>query len=254
MNANLVHSFDIETSRCAMEQNPALFTKSNRVTRFPSWMLRYFIGANYVLDQFHRVGRPLSVLEVGIDCGQMLHYMRIALREHGLEFRDVISSWTGVDLDITKCADAEYDDLLRMNIEDETPSVSYDVCILLHIIEHLRKPEAAMTNLARCVRPEVGYIIGVPCHLDAVIPMRERHLRAHTNRNGHVSAISRARVHRIAAENEMDIVDERNAFLIRASGMWLEDYAAWQSLNSSLGRLLTGMPGEYYCHAVKAAA
>ena len=77
--------------------------------------------------------------------------------------------WDGLDC----CAPAErlqrvgYDRLIQVDLEDRSASAgqrseAYDVVVLLHVIEHLFDPLAALRDIARWVKPGGLIIAGTP--------------------------------------------------------------------------------------------
>ncbi len=44
--------------------------------RYPIRLLRYWFGYQLLREEAERIGRPLDVLEVGVDVGQMLAFTR----------------------------------------------------------------------------------------------------------------------------------------------------------------------------------
>ena len=126
-----------------------------------------------------------------------------------------LRKWTAVDAVMLweKLRKAGYDDFFEANLEDpsfELP-VDYDVAVLLHILEHLFEPEAALQKVARQIRPGGALIGGFPVVPAIFARMRERKIRRTAAPMGHVSVFSPARVRRMAKDNglRLEFIERR---------------------------------------------
>jgi SAM-dependent methyltransferase len=95
----------------------------------------------------------------------MLQFIRSADGIDGLPRFD-ISKWTGVDININHPALARhgYDELREENIEtsDSWLCADYDAIVLLHVLEHLYAPEAALGKIIQRMRPGTVLMGGFP--------------------------------------------------------------------------------------------
>lgn len=217
---------------------------------YPSRMLRYFIPYAYMRTLSKPLGRALNVCEIGVGAGQMASYYESAMSFLGE--KPFIKEWVGVDI-ITDWPENDlYTDKQNIDLNKEDAPTGYDVYLLLHVIEHLTNPEEALDKLVKHFKPGATIIIGVPCHLHCAVAHRERtYEKIKTFEFGHVSALSRKRMVDWAEQAGLNMIFEDGAFMLRASGLFLEDSKAWQKFNLAFGRAFPGFPSEYYCCAQK---
>jgi SAM-dependent methyltransferase len=212
--------------------------------RYPIRLLRYWFGYHLLREEAVRRSKELDVAEIGVHTGQMLEFLRSAPAEVPLR------KWTAVDAVILmeKLRRAGYDDFLEANIESpsfELPA-DYDVAILLHILEHLFEPEAALQKVARRIRRGGALIGGFPVVPAIFARLRERKVRKTAAPMGHVSVFSPARVRRMAAASGLQIEFMSGAFFVRSKGSALENSALWARFNLLWGAIFPGWPGEVY--------
>ena len=126
----------------------------------------------------------------------MLEFVRSA------PLRLPLRRWTAIDavMLFERLRKAGYEDFFEANLENpsfELPS-DYDVAVLLHILEHLFEPEAAVQKVVRRIRPGGALIGGFPVVPALFADLRERKVREKAAPMGHVSVFSPARVRRMA--------------------------------------------------------
>ena len=211
--------------------------------RYPIRLLRYWFGYQLLREEAERVGRPLDVLEVGVDLGQMLAFTRSCPSAIG------IGSWTAVDavMRSERLAATGYTDFLEVNLDGPLAFPrQYDVAILLHVLEHLFEPERVFEQVVGAIRPGGVLIGGFPVVARLFERQRERQIRRTARPLGHVSVFSPERVRRMAAAAGLEVEFLSGAFLMRSRGSALENSAAWVRFNLAWGRLFPGWPGEIY--------
>jgi SAM-dependent methyltransferase len=212
--------------------------------RYPIRLLRYWFGYHLLREEAERRSEGLDVAEVGVHTGQMLEFVRSAPQQLPLR------KWTAIDAVVLfeKLRKAGYDDFFEANLENpsfELPS-EYDVAVLLHILEHLFEPEAALQKVARRIRPGGALIGGFPVVPALFAGLRERTVREKAAPMGHVSVFSPARVRRMATISGLQLEFASGAFLMRSKGSRLEDSALWARFNLLWGAIFPGWPGEIY--------
>jgi SAM-dependent methyltransferase len=212
--------------------------------RYPIRLLRYWFGYHLLREESERRSSALEVAEIGVHTGQMLEFLRSAPDPVPL------ARWTAVDavMLMEKLRKAGYDDFFEANLEDpafDLPT-DYDVAVLLHILEHLFEPEAALQKVARRIRPGGVLIGGFPVVPAAFARLRESKVRRTAAPMGHVSVFSPRRVRRMAKSCGLQLEFLSGAFLMRSKGSALENSALWARINLLWGAMFPGWPGEIY--------
>lgn len=248
-----------DINRAIVEQDPQFaLTARQRTRRYPARLLRYFVPFHWIGREAVRRGRPLRVCEIGIAWGAMPRFVRHGLKTRGIEFSDAIERWTGVDVKLLddQLAGLPYDELIEANLETDIEKIptDCDVCILLHVLEHLYEPDAAIRQLFSRFKPDTLIIAGFPCHPHFAVPIRDPYLKKYTKANGHVSAMSNPRFAKAARAAGCTIEEVRGGYFMRASGRFLEDQLWWQKFNVAWGRLFPSWPTESFIAARKQAA
>lgn len=220
--------------------------------RYPGRLLRYWFMHGLLQAESRRRG-PLAICEFGVDRGQMLHYARAAARlDNAGEPQDWLRCWDAVDvLPQTQALQAAgYQRQITLDLESDPllPDMTarYDVIILLHVLEHLHEPEAALARVLPALKPGGLLIGGMPVLPDVLVPWRERRLRRTARLHGHVSAFSPRRIRAWAQRFGLQEELCSGAFLLRCKKLWLEDHAWWTRLNLCFGALAPWWPGEIY--------
>jgi hypothetical protein len=138
--------------------------------RYSFRMLRYWYMAELLLAERKRLGRPLAVLEVGVDRGQMKAFI------DGIPSQDpgtpLYASWNAADVKPQQEAliAAGYAGCSTLNLDDASSlakfsaahTKKYDVVILLHVLEHLHHPERAVTFISATLQ-DGGIALGGRC-------------------------------------------------------------------------------------------
>ena len=147
-----------------------------------------------------------------------------------------------------KLKKAGYDDFHEANLEDPAFSLpaTYDSAILLHVLEHLFNPEAALKKIAAQIKPGGSLIGGFPVVPGFMAGIREKQIRQSAAPMGHVSVFSPDRVRRMAREAGLETEFLSGAFLVRSKGSALENSSLWMRANLFWGRMFPAWPGEIY--------
>jgi SAM-dependent methyltransferase len=223
-----------------------------RAIRFPFRLLRYWFGHELLADEAkRRVGTPLTVGEVGIDLGQMLAFSRDTLASQGRPA--TWAQWHGLDYSAPteQLKSVGYDRIIQIDIENraqmaQQPHGSYDVIILLHIVEHLFEPEQALREITTWLRPGGLIIGGGPGTPEFARSFWQRRLRRKARSLGHVSVISPDLLRRWAKSLGLETELLSGAFFMRKKGFALENMSWWLRANLAFGAMFPGWPGELY--------
>ncbi len=216
---------------------------------YPARLLRYWYMYHFLRLEAEHQGHALNVCEIGIDKGQMRAFVSAASALDP-STAPAISAWRGVDMKLQRqyLEPLEYTDLLEARLEhtDQYLAPAPDVIILLHILEHLMEPEAAVCTLSKQMKPGSIIIGGLPSLPHIFEASREEKIRKNPNDNGHVSAFSPQRMKMLAKQSGLELEFLTGAFFIRASGSWLEDQSWWTRFGLLFSRLFPAWPGETY--------
>ena len=228
-----------------------LFQYPGQKTRYPIRLLRYWF-AQSLLERLHRsLGRPLRVLEVGIG-GAVL---RLTMGTPAW-----IERWDGLDVNVSIPHRPLYSDLFEGDIEKPLSLPrDYDAIVLIHVLEHLFEPEAAMARLLDSVAPGGLLIGGSPTMPSWLARMYEPALRRKfrdvpVTEHRHLSVIDPRRIRRFACQQSLDVELMTGTFFFRSSGLFLENFAPWIRANLAWGAAFPSLGGEVYFSLRKKAA
>lgn len=105
------------------------------------------------------VGFDKAVLELGCSSGYMSDYMKNALgcRVYGVELDEVAASKAGEFCEKIIRADVE-----TLDFEEAFNGIRFDVVVMADILEHLKDPQALLSNIRRFVRDDGYILISIP--------------------------------------------------------------------------------------------
>jgi SAM-dependent methyltransferase len=192
----------------------------------------------------------IDVCEIGVDVGQMRSFLNAAVELGGDKVN--LAGWDAVDAlireDILK--PLGYKQFYQVDLESPEFSLNddkqYDVMILLHVLEHLFKPEELISKIIPHLKPGGVLIGGFPSTPERFAQAREDKIRASAGKFGHVSVFSPTRVREMAAANGLEVEMLTGAFFMRKKGFFLENYRWWMRFNLWFGATFPSWPGELY--------
>lgn len=239
-----VWNWDLAPLRGQARVKQLLDAKS--ATHYPIKMLRYWFVYHLIREQAARLGRPLRICEIGVDRGQMPCFVRDA------GFTD-IAAWDAVDYRLRpELAAAGYTRQIEADVDrsDFQLEQTYDVIIVLHLLEHLFEPEGLVNKLVPALRDDGLLLGGFPVTPHLLQPWWQRRLRQRIQRShanfGHVSVFSEHRVRTMAGSAGLAPEFISGAFMMRKTGAAVENYPAWARLNLVWGALFPSLGGELY--------
>lgn len=225
------------------------FHPGDTVTRFPLRYLRYWFIRHLLEAHAQKIGRPLHVLEVGVDRGQMLAFMDPSPERN---IPDMAASWHAVDVkaDGAQLLELGYSGYTQFNVDRSTPPPldrRYDAMIFLHLLEHLNKPEACLSAFLPFLKADGIMTGGSPTMPKIVADFGyEKYLAKNAGPYGHVSIISPERIEQFAEAHGLKVAFMSGAFLARNNGSGIENSSAWLRMNVAFGSLFPSLGSEIY--------
>lgn len=225
-------------------------------TKYPIRHLRYWF-MRMALENLHsRLGRPLRVLEVGIGGGDMLRFMGGPAEGENFSLPSIVERWDALDVQAEPgvLRRYSYSDFIEADIENgaDLPQRTYDAIIVLHVLEHLREPEAALKRLLPLLSRGGLLVGGSPTMPTALARAHERWL--HWKYRGvtdvrvhrHLSVLSPGRLRRFAQEHRLAVDLLAGAFLCRWTNVCFENSSCWPRANLLWGAAFPALGGEVY--------
>lgn len=225
---------------------------------------RYFeLGsdiARWAWEHYQKTGMRLQLLDVGTHDGVLRKYIEIFPGSEYVRFEAADLYTYGVEF-VYKHTEWDRHHFIDLNIGMESiASDSYDVVVCEQVLEHLKNPHLAMSELARVTRPGGILAIGVPI-FPAGMHLAKRHILPVTDRifnikkiRGHIQAWCKRGFIRELREccPEMEIRVCRG-FRIASGGVIgpLEFLRWWWQLNRFVGRRIPSLCVEIQILAVK---
>lgn len=223
--------------------------KGQAITRYPVRFLRYWYMRHLLEAHAARLGRPIAVLEIGVDKGQQLTFMDAP---HGRALPDIASRWDAVDIaaDASTLRSLGYSDYIQMNLEGGTvPPLTrrYDAMVFLHVLEHLHSPEACLKAFLPFLAGNGVLIGGAPTMPKVVADLGyEKRLASRARPYGHVSVLSPERIELFAKRERLTLALMAGAFFMRLNGRVIENSKLWLRLNLAFGTLFPSLGSEVY--------
>jgi Methyltransferase domain len=227
-------------------------------TRFPIRHLRYWFTRSF-LERLHaEVGESLSVLEVGIGDGKMLGFMGgPKLPDDRIGIPDWIERWDGLDVNLEPAILERfaYSDHIEADVEASynLKGRRYHAVLLVHVLEHLFKPEVVMLRLRDALHEQGIIVGGSPTMPDLLALMHQpwlhwkhRTVPADLCIHPHISVITPGRIKRFARRHDWVVEHLAGAFFLRSSGLYLENFTWWMRTNLLWGAAFPALGGEVY--------
>ncbi len=213
--------------------------------RFPVRILRYWWLNLVIHEEAKKLGRPLTIVDVGSDRGTI---KRLISPIDG-------AKWIGLDIDISRegIELAKYDELVKCDFDAglALPDGVADIVICSHVLEHLPRPEFTMAEINRIMKPGGMLLVGVPVTLKLFAKIREyqfgKQLKAGTRTKWqHVRVYWKKRLESLARNSGFEVEFSSGTAIIRKKGSRLEDHAGWIRINQVFAALFPAM-GQEIC-------
>lgn len=161
-----------------------------------------------------------------------------------------IACWEAVDYKLQpELMESGYTKQIQANVDlpDFNLAEKYDVIIVLHLLEHLFKPEQLVSKLSPALVPS-GVLIGgfptVPQLLQEAY--RQKKIRLTAANFGHVSTFSPQRVKNMAKSCGLSLDFLSGTYFLRKRNFSLENFKGWVRLNLFWGMLFPALGAEIY--------
>ena len=213
--------------------------------RYPVRALRYWWLNLVIHEEAERLERPPVIVDVGCDTGII---KRFILPVEG-------SRWIGLDIitDRPGLERASYDELYKCDLDEGVPlaDASIDIAIFSHVLEHLPRPEFAVREVFRILKPGGLLLLGVPTAPKFVGKLREKQFARQLAtgkriRGQHIHVFWKKRLRDLAEHVGFRMEFCSGTAMIRKKGSKLEDYAAWIRINQ-IGAALFPSLGQELC-------
>jgi SAM-dependent methyltransferase len=210
-------------------------------------LLRYWWAGQALGEEASRLGRPLTVVDLGCERGWLKLFTPA----------DAVERWIGLDWNpLPDARDAGYDEIQHANFDEPLPlsSGAADAVVSLHVFEHLPRPGATMAEVARVLREGAIFLGGAPTMPDPLARMRERYFRRQLEAGKilpgrHIAVLSPRRWKNLAHENGLEWEFATGSHAVRMTGSALESQRWWVRLNQIWGGLFPSLGSECYIQA-----
>lgn len=229
-----------------------------KTTRYPIRAFRYWFVCHALIAELR--GKPDAVVvDMGAERGQMRRYCAGAFRYLAPDYPIESQTWIGLD----KCpqpalATAHYRRIVECDFDRTLPleSGSVDALICIHVMEHLPRPDFAMSEIARVLAPGGIFCGGSPTAPEPVSSLLHQHLRhkmqnGTTGRNGHINSHSPHDWKKLVGKAGLKLEFISGSHLMRLSGSPIENSRTWARLNLLWGGIFPGLGSEVYLVARK---
>lgn len=206
-------------------------------------LLRYWWAGQALAAESRRLGRALTVADLGCERGWLKHFTP----------EGVVEKWIGLDWNPQREALdlAGYDEVHHAHFDERLPLQKgvADAVASLHVFEHLPRPGWAMAEASRLLKPGGVFLGCSPTMPHWLAVRRERYLRKRWKEGliadgGHISVLSPHRWRTIAHEAGLQTEFVTGSHAVRKTGAFFENWAWWIRLNQLWGALFPSLGSE----------
>jgi SAM-dependent methyltransferase len=210
-------------------------------------LLRYWWAGQALAEESRRLGRPLTVVDLGCERGWLKFFTPAG----------AVAKWIGLDWNPRPDARAAgYDEVHHANFDEVLPVADglADAVVSLHVFEHLPRPGVTMAEVARLLKPGAIFLGGAPTMPDVLARMREGYFRRQLSAGkivpgGHITVLSPKRWANLAHDSGLDLEFATGSHAVRMTGSPLENQRWWVRLNQIWGGLFPSLGSECYLQA-----
>ena len=211
-------------------------------------LLRYWWAGQALKEEADRLGRPLTVVDLGCERGWLKHFTP----------KGAVDRWIGLDWnpqsEVRKLA--AYDEVHHANFDEPLPlpGATADAVVSLHVFEHLPRPGSTMAEISRLLKPGGIFLGGAPTMPGPMARLRESYFRRKLRAGelaagGHITVLSPGRWRSLATDNGLETEFVTGSHAFRRTGSPLENQRWWIRLNQLWGALFPSLGSEAYIKA-----
>lgn len=230
---------------------PAELKQSAGRAKYSIRLLRYWWAGQALRREAARLGRPLTVVDLGCERGWLKFFTP----------RGVVQRWIGLDWNIRSEVSeiARYDEVHQADFDERLPLpiATADAVVSLHVFEHLLRPGCTMAEVSRLLRAGGIFVGGAPTMPHWIARLREQYFRKRLDdgrifAGGHITVLSPTRWRSLAEDAGLEVEFATGSHMIRRTGSWLENFSWWIRFNQAWGALFPALGSECCVLARKA--
>ncbi len=218
--------------------------KTYKKPRYPIRAMTYWWVSCVIKEELERLHRPLVIADIGCERGLLKRFV-----PPWEECR-----WIGLDLREDELMPlAHYHEFHEFDFNQPLPieDNSVDIVAFLNVLEHLPRPEFAMTELRRILRPGGMALIAHPIYPKLIARIREKQYanefkKGNRHYGEHTAAFWPERSRHLAVQSGFDVEFMTSTYFLSWSKGPLENYSLWIRFNQLWGALLPSL-GQELC-------
>jgi len=226
-----------------------IINKQAETTRYSIRALRYWWLRCALLDEISKK-EAVTVADIGSSSGHFKQFFGEMASVKWMAFDRKIDQQHLRGLGYEECVECDLDETLPC------PSDSVDVVVFSHVVEHLLRPECAISEIARILRPGGVLLAGSP-----VLPFpfsrirewqhRRRYRKGKVEHGGHINSMDSSRWKSLTRSANLHPEMIHGTYFLRWSGNPLENFKWWIRINQLWGIIFPSWAGEIYLAARK---